>query len=65
MIEDLKYAFSEKVESLSWMDGTTRSKALSKLYSMRTFLGYPTWIMNVTQLDKHYRDVSILINSIL
>jgi predicted metalloendopeptidase len=57
MLEDIRKAFEDAVHELDWMDGTTREKTLTKLHAIRAFVGYPGWIMNATQLDKHYKQV--------
>lgn len=59
MLEDIKYAFKIAVEDLNWMDHATREKTLTKLYAIRSFVGYPGWIMEKNQLDKYYRKVRI------
>lgn len=60
MLEDIRKAFEDAVHELDWMDGTTREKTLTKLHAIRAFVGYPGWIMNATQLDKHYKQVCAL-----
>ncbi|KAH9633913.1 hypothetical protein HF086_009726, partial [Spodoptera exigua] len=37
MVEDVREAFAEAVESLDWMDSTTRLKTLNKLKAIRNF----------------------------
>ena len=58
MLEDIRDAFEDAVHGLEWMDETTRERTLTKLHAIRAFVGYPGWIMNATQLDIHYREVS-------
>lgn len=57
MLEDIRQAFELAVHELDWMDMATREKTLTKLHAIRAFVGYPGWIMNSTQLDKHYKQV--------
>ncbi|XP_068916710.1 endothelin-converting enzyme homolog isoform X1 [Tenebrio molitor] len=60
MLEDIRKAFEDAVHELDWMDGTTREKTLTKLHAIRAFVGYPGWIMNATQLDKHYKQAHVI-----
>ncbi|XP_063929574.1 neprilysin-4-like [Zophobas morio] len=60
MLEDIRKAFEDAVHELDWMDGTTREKTLTKLHAIRAFVGYPGWIMNATQLDKHYKKAHVI-----
>ncbi|GJQ67375.1 hypothetical protein Trydic_g5078 [Trypoxylus dichotomus] len=60
MLEDIKYAFKIAIEDLNWMDYVTREKTLTKLHAIRAFVGYPGWIMNATQLDKHYKNANVV-----
>lgn len=59
MLEDIRQAFELAVHELDWMDMATREKTLTKLHAIRAFVGYPGWIMNSTQLDKHYKQVRV------
>jgi endothelin-converting enzyme len=43
---------------VSWMDEKTRQIAIEKVRKIVQMIGYPEWIMDTTQLDKHYENVS-------
>lgn len=58
MIEDVREAFAAAVDQLDWMDSTTRVKTLNKLRAIRNFVGFPSWLLTLEQLDKHYKHVS-------
>lgn len=59
MIGDVRDAFAAAVQELDWMDTTTRQKTLRKLKAIRNFVGFPAWLLNSEQLDKHYKHVSL------
>ncbi|MFP4525000.1 MAG: M13 family metallopeptidase [Bacteroidales bacterium] len=41
LVENLRKAFAQRIETLEWMDGETKKKALAKLDVMNTKIGYP------------------------
>ncbi|MFP4604609.1 MAG: M13 family metallopeptidase [Bacteroidales bacterium] len=41
LVENLRKAFAQRIETLEWMDGETKKKALAKLEVMNTKIGYP------------------------
>lgn len=59
MIEDVREAFSSSVQRLRWMDAATRARTLRKLAAIRTFVGFPSWLLTHRQLDQHYQHVSM------
>ncbi|XP_071054767.1 endothelin-converting enzyme homolog [Onthophagus taurus] len=60
ILEAIKEAFRGNVQSENWMDTITRKRALEKLDHMRSFVGYPQWVMNISQLDHHYKNVEVI-----
>lgn len=58
MIEDVREAFAQTANQLQWMDSTTRATTLRKLHAIRTFVGFPSWLLARAQLDDHYKHVS-------
>ncbi|CAH0717488.1 unnamed protein product, partial [Brenthis ino] len=60
MIEDVRAAFAAEAARLRWMDEPTRATALRKLAAIRTFVGFPAWLMDRRRLDKHYEHVDII-----
>lgn len=67
MIENLKVAFSQRIEQLDWMSAETKAQALKKLESFNYKIGYPdswrdystlnlsseTLLQNTFELNKH------------
>lgn len=41
LIENLRTAFAQRIEALSWMSDTTKKEALAKLAAIRVKVGYP------------------------
>ncbi|XP_061378755.1 neprilysin-4-like isoform X1 [Danaus plexippus] len=60
MIEDVRESFAEAARSLPWMDDGTRDTALHKLRAIRTFVGFPAWLMDTHKLDRHYEHVEVV-----
>ncbi|XP_045459910.1 neprilysin-4-like [Melitaea cinxia] len=60
MIEDVREAFAQAAAQLQWMDDATRATTLSKLRAIRTFVGFPSWLLARAQLDDHYKHVEVV-----
>ncbi|CAG2246767.1 unnamed protein product [Mytilus edulis] len=52
-------AFYDNMPGVDWMDKETREKAQAKLKYITPMIGYPDWILNVTELDKYYENMTI------
>ena len=57
MIENIHWAFEKIVKELNWMDETTKQRTLHKAQQMKTFIGFPEFIDNASELDDYYSDV--------
>ncbi|XP_004926376.1 neprilysin-4 [Bombyx mori] len=64
MIEDVREAFSSSVQRLRWMDAATRARTLRKLAAIRTFVGFPSWLLTHRQLDQHYQHAEVVEGSL-
>ncbi|XP_026491729.2 neprilysin-4-like [Vanessa tameamea] len=60
MIEDVREAFSRAAARVAWMDAGTRRTTLRKLAAIRTFVGFPAWLLAPARLDDHYRHVEVV-----
>ncbi|XP_034825301.1 endothelin-converting enzyme homolog [Maniola hyperantus] len=60
MIEDVRDAFAAATKDLPWMDASTRATTLKKLRAIRTFVGFPSWLLTHQDLDKHYRHAEVI-----
>ncbi|XP_076451587.1 endothelin-converting enzyme homolog isoform X3 [Babylonia areolata] len=55
MIDEIKAAFKNNLPNLDWMDSKTRKAAVDKANAVVDMIGFPKYILNVTQLDDEYR----------
>lgn len=53
----LMSVFNKTLQTIEWMDNTTRSAAEEKLTKMGAKIGYPDWLNNLTYLEELYRFV--------
>lgn len=57
MINEIKKAFVQHIESINWMDSETKKVTMEKSKEMITFIGYPDWLVEEGKLDDYYKDV--------
>ncbi|CAF2049942.1 unnamed protein product [Rotaria magnacalcarata] len=70
MIGNIRKSFIDMVEKSSWMDETSRKKAIEKAEAIDEKIGYPDYLAsdNMTQLETQYADykfTSSYINNVL
>ncbi|XP_037555596.1 neprilysin-1-like isoform X1 [Dermacentor silvarum] len=53
----LMSVFNKTLQTIEWMDNTTRNAAEEKLTKMGAKIGYPDWLNNMTYLEELYRFV--------
>lgn len=63
MVKEIVLEFRRILKESFWMDKETREKALQKLDAMSTYIGYPDWLMNDSEIEKLYKDLEIDENS--
>jgi putative endopeptidase len=51
MVSNLKIAFKERIQNLTWMEPETKKKALMKLGALDVQVGYPDKWLNYSELD--------------
>ena len=51
MVSNLKKAFRERIQNLTWMEPETRKKALMKLETLDVQVGYPDKWLNYSELE--------------
>jgi predicted metalloendopeptidase len=59
MTRNLKETFVSSIPDLEWMDRKTKKNAIFKAEHMNINIGYPTWILNETLLNREYKTVEI------
>lgn len=59
MIDSIKSAFEDRLNSLAWMDDETREAALIKARAITDMIGYPSYIKNEAALNNKYNDLKV------
>lgn len=54
MINNIRAAFDNLVREINWMDAGTKCSTLLKSRAMKSFVGFPEWILKPGKLDEHY-----------
>ncbi|KAG1679571.1 Endothelin-converting enzyme [Nymphon striatum] len=62
MIESVRAAFKQNLDTLQWMDSETRRLAKEKADAITDMIGYPDFILNPDKLDKKYEGLEFEIN---
>ncbi|XP_052127509.1 endothelin-converting enzyme 2 isoform X2 [Frankliniella occidentalis] len=65
MLGDVKSVFQEMVADLDWMDAPTKAATLDKVKAMKSFVGFPEWLLNVTLLDEYYEGINMTSDAFL
>uniref|UniRef100_A0A8C5ARM3 Endothelin-converting enzyme 1 n=1 Tax=Gadus morhua TaxID=8049 RepID=A0A8C5ARM3_GADMO len=60
MVLEIKAAFEEGLQYVSWMDAETKKAAKEKADAIYNMVGYPQFIMNATNLDKVFNDFEVV-----
>lgn len=58
MIHNIRNAFDNLVREINWMDTGTKCSTLEKSHAMKSFVGFPEWILKDGKLDEFYGDIS-------
>lgn len=61
MLLEIKEAFVQRVNELSWMDKETKLATLNKSKYMTSFIGFPEWLFEPGALEAYYEGVSIIL----
>nr|XP_024216416.1 neprilysin [Halyomorpha halys] len=59
MLRDITSSFKELVASLPWMDLETKEATWKKASSIKSYIGYPKWLLEDGELEKFYKHVEI------
>lgn len=59
MLGDVKSVFEDLVAELDWMDAATKAATLGKARAMRSFVGFPEWLLHPDKLDEYYDGVGL------
>ena len=66
MVEYLRSAFGELLQTAGWLNAATKEKAQDKINAMKQFIGYPDWMRNRTAVEDFFEGVrSFLRNDVI
>ncbi|KAK5649200.1 hypothetical protein RI129_000229 [Pyrocoelia pectoralis] len=54
MYQNVKSEFKEVVSNLKWMDEETRVKALERLFSSKSYIGFPNDLLHFDKIEQRY-----------
>lgn len=57
MLGDVKSVFEDLVAELTWMDPPTKEATLQKVRAMKSFVGFPEWLLRAEDMNKYYEGV--------
>ncbi|XP_055956746.1 endothelin-converting enzyme 1-like isoform X2 [Patella vulgata] len=59
MLNNVKKAFINGLEDLTWMDEETKQIAIDKAKAVGNMIGFPDWILQPEKLDEYYENINI------
>lgn len=62
MINNVRNAFKNNFKNLKWMDEETRKVAIEKADAISDMIGYPEFIRDSSQLDQHFKNLTVRSN---
>ncbi|RZF40847.1 hypothetical protein LSTR_LSTR003357 [Laodelphax striatellus] len=60
MLKDIISAFKSLVGELKWMDAFTKIATLNKVDAIKSYIGYPEWLLDNGELEKFYDGVEVV-----
>lgn len=61
MIVKIQTELERQMNESTWLDEQSRNVYRDKLWNVKTFIGYPEWYKNVTNVEKYYEGVRIIL----
>lgn len=61
MVEDIRFSFIERVNTLEWMDDETRAATLLKANNMRVNIAFPQLILTQGGVEEYYQGVGFFL----
>lgn len=58
MINNIRMSFDDLVRDITWMDVGTKCSTLEKSRAMKSFVGFPEWILQDGKLDEYYGELT-------
>ncbi|GLV45113.1 Neprilysin 4 [Carabus blaptoides fortunei] len=59
MTTEIQKSFRDIISQISWLNSDTRKLARMKVDAMKLRIGYPDFILNITELSERYSDIVI------
>lgn len=59
MTKSLQNSFKKLLINTNWVDDDTKQLAIEKIDAMGLRIGYPNYLLNITELNLRYTDISI------
>lgn len=59
MVANIRTVLKEILEEVEWMDRTTKKRALEKLTSMGSYVGYPDELLNDNLIEQFYSQLNM------
>ncbi|XP_073975739.1 neprilysin-like isoform X3 [Rhodnius prolixus] len=60
MLKDITTSFNTLVDSLTWMDEKTKRNTWKKASSIKSYIGYPEWLLNQGELEALYKNIEVI-----
>ena len=57
ILGELETALRQRINSRTWLDDTTKARAVNKLNSINELLAYPDYVFNNSFLNEYYSTV--------
>ena len=62
MVSEIRKQFDIILDEVGWMDEKTREMAKLKLKAMKSHIGYPAELLDITKLEDHYNSLELAEN---
>ncbi|XP_061376960.1 endothelin-converting enzyme 2-like [Danaus plexippus] len=59
MLHEMKNALARLVGKAKWMDDNTKLATYQKIIDMKSFVGFPDWLLHVDSLEKYYEGIEV------
>lgn len=59
MLNELKNALADLVGQAKWMDDITKLATYKKIIEMKSFIGFPDWLLEEGKIDDYYEGIKI------
>ncbi|CAG9583046.1 unnamed protein product [Danaus chrysippus] len=59
MLYEMKNALARLVGKAKWMDDNTKLATYQKIIDMKSFVGFPDWLLQVDSLEKYYDGIEV------